>query len=358
MAPVVRTLQAAEDVDCQVIVTAQHRQLLDQMLADLEIRPDHDLDAMTENQTLATLTAALLLKLDALFRANRPDLVLVQGDTTTAFAAAQTAFYHHIPVGHVEAGLRTHNPANPFPEELNRSQIARLARLHFAPHENHRRHLLAEGIPDEQIYITGNTVIDALQWILERASACSAEVEALLGNGRRTLLLTTHRRESFGPAMRAALGAIAKVVQAREDTQVLFPVHLNPQVLDAAREVLGEAPRVYLLDPMDYPHFVRVMAGSHVILSDSGGVQEEAPALGKPVLVLRDTTERPEVIEAGCAELTGTDPARITVSLERLLDNERAYSAMAQAQSPYGTGDAARKIAGHCRAFLRQGEEP
>jgi UDP-N-acetylglucosamine 2-epimerase (non-hydrolysing) len=356
MAPVVRAFRARADVVCEVIVTGQHRALLDQMLATFGLSVDADLDTMRAGQSQAALVARMLEGLEARFAAHRPDLVLVQGDTTTAFVGALAAFYAQIPVGHVEAGLRTGDRYCPFPEELHRSMIARLATLHFAPHENQRRHLLREGVPEKYLAVTGNTVIDALHWILDtRPCAQTPALAALLANGLRTVLLTTHRRESFGAAMRGALAAIARVVSAREDTQLLFPVHLNPSVRGAAREVLGDTPRVHLLAPLDYAEFVCAMASCTVIASDSGGVQEEAPALGKPLLVLREQTERPEVIDAGCAELVGTNSARIESSLARLLDDPSAYDAMSHAATPYGSGGAAARIAECCMTYLGPG---
>lgn len=360
MAPVVRALRDSGAVACEIVATAQHRMLLDQMLGVFGLETDVDLDAMREGQSQGALAAALLTGLEARFAAARPDLVLVQGDTTTAFLGALAAYYARIPVGHVEAGLRTGDRYNPFPEELHRSMIARLATLHFAPHENHRQHLRREGVAADTIHVTGNTVIDALHWILAtHRQPQDATLAALLANGKRSILLTTHRRESFGTAMRETLAAVARVVATREDTQLLFPVHLNPAVRCAAQEVLQDAPRVHLLRPLDYGDFVCALSACTVVASDSGGVQEEAPALGKPLLVLRERTERPEVITAGCAALVGTDGARVETTLAHLLDDPAVYRAMACAATPYGTGGAAQRIADLCLAYLnREGIGP
>jgi UDP-N-acetylglucosamine 2-epimerase (non-hydrolysing) len=356
MAPVVRALQQTPGIDCRVLATAQHREMLDQMFEAFGIVPDWDLDLMTDGQTLATLSAALMSALHRVMSDAAPDLVLVQGDTTTALVTALAAFYLKIPVGHVEAGLRTRDLANPFPEELNRTLLGRMATLHFVPHSNHRDNLVREGIDPSQIFLTGNTVIDALRLMLDRVNGYRhTDLPSLMANGQRTILVTTHRRESFGEPMRQTMEAIADIVERHHDVQVLFPVHLNPHVQSLADEVLRGVPRVHLTEPLSYPDFVRAMASSHLVLTDSGGVQEEAPALGKPVLVLRDTTERSEVVESGAALLVGADKVRITTAVDRLLGDKDAYEAMANACSPYGFGIAAQRIATICSEYLDGG---
>ena len=357
MAPVVRALRAQHPhIDCRILATAQHREMLDQMLEAFGLTPDWDLDVMQDGQTLSTLSGALFLALERVLREAAPDLVLVQGDTTTALITALAAFYQQIPVGHVEAGLRTRDIYNPFPEELNRTLIARLATLHFVPHVNNRENLVREGVEPGHIFLTGNTVIDALRLML----AAPAPVgEGRLGelhlNGGRTILVTTHRRESLGEPMRHTMRAIAALVRRHADVQVVFPVHLNPSVRSIAQQELAATPRVHLIEPLGYPDFVRVMAASHLVLTDSGGVQEEAPALGKPVLILRDCTERAEVVEAGAALLVGADEDRITQAVNRLLDDPEEYGRMSRACSPYGVGIAADRVAAISTAYLEGG---
>ena len=338
MAPVVKALQQAPWCECSVLVTAQHRQLTDQVLALFGIRSDADFDVMRPNQTLSGLTSRLIENFDALLSRTRPDALLAQGDTTTTMAAALSSFYHRIAFGHVEAGLRTGNLYGPFPEEMNRVVAGRIARWHFAPTRESMTNLLKEGIAAANITVTGNTVIDAL---LQVAVRCS-ESPAL--PGLRLVLVTAHRRENFGVPLQNICSAIRHLAEQRPDIQFLYPVHPNPNVRRVAGELLGSHPRVRLVEPLDYPAFVAAMKQAHFILTDSGGVQEEAPALAKPVLVLRDETERPEAVAAGVVRVIGTQFERIVAESIRLLDDSAHYAAMAHGVSPYGDGHAAERI--------------
>lgn len=342
LAPVVLELQRhADRLESLVCVTAQHRQMLDQVNGLFGIRPHLDLDVMTENQTLEDLTATVLRRLAPALREIGPDLVLVQGDTTTVMATALACFYQHIPVGHVEAGLRTGDLYDPFPEEMNRRVASVLARYHFTPTERARRALLAEGHPPESIVLTGNTVVDALRYIV--AQTLPTDVAFGL-NGRRMILVTAHRRENFGEPLEHICGALLDLVRRNPDIEVVYPVHLNPNVQRVVRAFLANQPRVRLLDPVDYRELAHLLARAYLVLTDSGGIQEEAPVLGKPVLVMRRETERPEAIEAGTARLVGTDRQVIVRETERLLSDASAYQAMARAQSPFGDGHAAQRI--------------
>ncbi len=340
MAPVIRALKASEGTDCRVLATAQHRHMLDQVLNVFDIEPDIDLDIMRPNQALTTLTARLLLDMDDVLLSEKPDVVLAQGDTTTVMTIALACFYHRIPFGHVEAGLRTWDMTNPFPEEMNRVIAGRLARWHFAPTESARQNLLKEGVSDEEIVVTGNTVIDALQSVALEPQ----EIGVDLDETKRLILVTAHRRENFGEPVKEICRALLTLVEHNEDIQVLFPVHYNPNVKTVAYEMLGEHPRIALCPPLDYLPFVGAMQRAYMILSDSGGVQEEAPALGKPVLVLRRETERPEAVEAGVVKLVGPDYKRIVEEVQRLLDDQSTYKEMAQHISPYGDGQASQRI--------------
>lgn len=348
--PVVQALKARSDVAVRVLVTGQHRQMLDQVLQIGEILPDHDLNVMAPDQTLDALTARLLTGIGAVMDAEKPARVIVQGDTATAMVGALAAYYRKIPVSHVEAGLRSHDIYQPWPEEVNRKIIGTIADQHFAPTDVSAAALRAEAVPEKGIHITGNTVIDALHWVTAKIGADPAlasglaEYEARFA-GKRIIGVTTHRRENFGEGMEniaAALSAIA----ARGDVAILFPVHLNPNVRKVMDARLGANPNIAMIEPLDYPHFARLLAISHIMLTDSGGVQEEAPALGKPVLVMRDTTERPEGVTAGTAKLVGTGRDRIVSEIFTLLDDEAAYSTMARAHNPFGDGKAAIRIAG------------
>lgn len=340
MAPVILALKDCPEVDCRVLATAQHRHMLDQVLDVFNIEPDFDLDIMRPNQALTTLTARLLLDLDDILLVEKPDIVLAQGDTTTVMTIALSCFYHRIPFGHVEAGLRTWDMSNPFPEEMNRVIAGRLARWHFAPTESSRQNLLQEGIKDSDIIVTGNTVIDALK----TAAAGSPEIGIELDETKRLILVTAHRRENFGQPIIDICRAVLTLVERNEDVQVLFPVHPNPNVQSVAQEMLGEHPQIVLCQPLEYLPFVAAMKKAYLILSDSGGVQEEAPALAKPVLVLRSETERPEAVDAGAVKLVGSDYERIVEEAQLLLDDKRAYQKMAQGISPYGDGHAAARI--------------
>lgn len=340
MAPVIHALSQAPWAHVRVLATAQHRQMLDQMLQVFGIFPDIDLDAMFDNQGLAPLASRLLLRLDEVLNAEQPDAVLMQGDTTTVMTVALACFYRHIPTGHVEAGLRTGDLANPFPEELNRVMAGRVSQWHFAPTDSARRNLLAEGVAAERIWVTGNTVIDALQSVAPRCP----EIGIALDEGRRLVLVTAHRRENFGEPFRQICRAVHTLAERNADIQVLYPVHPNPHVQTVVRETLAGHPRITLCPPLDYLQFVGAMQRAYLILSDSGGVQEEAPALGKPVLVLRHETERPEAIDAGVVKLVGPDFERIVDETQRLLDDEAAYGQMARGASPYGDGHAAPRI--------------
>ena len=349
MAPVVRRLAETPGLTAQVCVTAQHRQMLDQVLDLFGIRPDFDLDIMRGAQGLTYITTAVLEGLPAVFESARPDRVLVQGDTTTTFAAAMAAFYAKIPVGHVEAGLRTWNVHSPWPEEMNRKLVGAIADLHFPPTAQSRANLLHEGIDPATVHVTGNTGIDALLdavAILEADPARTAALDAALPRfdpRRRVVLVTGHRRENFdGGLERVARGVLA--LAERGDVEVVYPVHLNPVVQEAARAILGGHPAIHLVPPLDYLPFVNLMRRSSLIVTDSGGVQEEAPSLGKPVLVTRDTTERPEAVEAGTVELVGTSTERLVERATRLLDDPAAYAAMSFAHNPYGDGRAAARI--------------
>ncbi|MFD1765430.1 non-hydrolyzing UDP-N-acetylglucosamine 2-epimerase [Sphingorhabdus buctiana] len=348
--PVVHALQARGDVAVRVLVTGQHRQMLDQVLQIGEIVPDHDLNVMAPDQSLDTLTAKLLTGIGAVMDAEKPARVIVQGDTATAMVGALAAYYRKIPVSHVEAGLRSYDIYQPWPEEVNRKIIGTIADQHFAPTEVSAAALRAEAIGEAGIHVTGNTVIDALHWVTDKIAADPALASGLSAlevrfKGKRIIGVTTHRRENFGEGMENIASAIGEIA-AREDVAVIFPVHLNPNVRKVMDARLGSNPNVAMIEPLDYPHFARLLAISHIMLTDSGGVQEEAPALGKPVLVMRDTTERPEGVTAGTAKLVGTDRERIVAEVSTLLDNEATYSTMARAHNPFGDGRAAIRIAG------------
>jgi len=351
MAPVIRRLQRERWCECTVLCTAQHRELLDQVLQLFRIVPDADFGVMRPNQTLAGLTSRLIEHFDQTLSRVRPDAVLAQGDTTTSMAAALCSFYHQVPFGHVEAGLRTGNLYAPFPEEMNRVVTSRIARWHFAPTQEARGNLLEEGIGAENVHVTGNTVIDAL---LQVALQCN---ESPATPGLRLVLVTAHRRENFGPPFETVCRAILHLAERRRDIQFLYPVHPNPNVKKVAHEILGSHPRIQLCEPLDYLAFVAAMKQAHFILTDSGGVQEEAPALAKPVLVLRDETERPEAVAAGVVRLVGTDFDRIVAEATRLLDDSVHYASMAHGASPYGDGRAAERITAVLKNDLWRAEE-
>ncbi len=347
--PVIHALEAVPGLTIRTCVTAQHRGLLDQVLGIAGITPDIDLDLMEPGQTLDRLTARLLTNLGDVMDAEKPDRVIVQGDTATAMVGALAAYYRRVPVSHVEAGLRSGDIYHPFPEEVNRRIVAPIADQHFAPTQTAADALLRENIAADIIHVTGNTVIDALlatQAKLEADPALGAGLDDLAARfaGKRIILVTTHRRENFGGGMENIARAIRRIA-ARDDIAVIFPVHPNPNVVSVMDAVLGDQPNIARIDPLDYPHFVRALGMCHVVLTDSGGVQEEAPALGKPVLVMRETTERPEGVAAGTAKLIGTDEDRIVSEIFTLLDDNGAHQAMARAHNPFGDGHASAKIA-------------
>ena len=346
MAPVVMEMRKrAADITPIVAVTAQHREMLDQVLHLFRIVPDYDLDIMSEGQTLFDITSKALKGLDEVLTKEEPDLVLVHGDTTTTFAGALAAYYHQTAVAHVEAGLRTYNKYSPFPEEMNRHLTGAIADLHFAPTPVSAANLRSEHVPEKDIFVTGNTVIDALHHtVRDEFGFADDRLSGIDYENRRVVLVTTHRRENLGEPMRHVYKALTRLVEEFEDIEVVFPVHRNPKVREVVNEELGGKPRVHLIEPLDYEPFANLMHRSTLILTDSGGVQEEAPALGKPVLVLRDTTERPEAVTAGTVLLVGTDQERVYSEARRLLSDPTAYARMAEARSPYGDGKAAGRI--------------
>lgn len=349
MAPLANALKDTSSIDLQVCVTAQHRQMLDQVLQAFNIRSDFDLNLMQPGQDLTDLTCNVLSGLRPVLRDSQPGLVLVHGDTTTTLGASLAAFYQRIPVGHVEAGLRTGNLLSPWPEEANRRLTGGLAQLHFAPTDVARTNLLREGVPEKTIHVTGNTVIDAL--LAARLKITNdpvlqkefTERFSYLDASRRLILVTGHRRENFGSGFEGICGALAQLAN-RDDVQIVYPVHLNPNVREPVYRLLGALPNVHLIEPLDYLPFIYLMDKSSLILTDSGGVQEEAPSLGKPVLVMRDTTERPEAVAAGTVRLVGTNPSNICTEAERLLDSKVEYDEMSRAHNPYGDGQSCRRI--------------
>lgn len=360
MAPVIQVLRSSPDhFHVTVVVTAQHREMLDQVLSLFGIVPDYDLDIMQEGQTLFEVTTRALTGLEKVLKEVRPDIVLVHGDTTTTFTAALAAFYLQIPVGHVEAGLRTGQKYAPYPEEMNRHLAGVLADIHFAPTARARAALLREGIGPESIYITGNTVIDALHQVVSPGYTFREEVIAqAVNSGRRLVLVTTHRRENWGEPLVNAYRALKRVILNHPDTAMVFPVHKNPLVRQTAAAVFVQCPRVYLTEPLSYEEFTNLMAKSFLVVTDSGGLQEEAPALGKPVLVLRDVTERPEAVEAGTVLVVGTEEERVLAGLERLLNDSIFYEQMATAVNPYGDGRAAARIKAGLLHHFGEGPRP
>jgi UDP-N-acetylglucosamine 2-epimerase (non-hydrolysing) len=346
--PLVHALRRT-DADVRVCVTGQHREMLDQVLEIARITPEHDLDLMLPNQSLDMLSARLLTELGKVMDADQPDRVIVQGDTATAMIGALTAYYRKIPVGHVEAGLRSGNIYHPWPEEVNRKVVGAIADLHFAPTDTARDALLAERVPAERIHVTGNTVIDALIETRARVDsdpALAATITPIAARfaGKRIVAVTTHRRENFGDGLKSVAQAVRRIAK-RPDVAVIFPVHPNPNVRGPMAEVLGGIDNVAMIDPLDYPNFVRLLSLCHFVMTDSGGVQEEAPALAKPVLVMRETTERPEGVVAGTAKLVGNDEELIVTEASRLLDDKAAYEAMARAHNPFGDGRSSERIA-------------
>lgn len=346
MAPIVLELQKHPDTIVPVVaVTAQHREMLDQVLNLFHIKPDHDLNIMAAGQTLFDITTRAMMGLDKVLTEEKPDIVLVHGDTTTTFAGALAAYYHQTAVGHVEAGLRTHNKYSPFPEEMNRRLTGCIADLNFAPTSTSEANLLAENVPPESIFVTGNTVIDALHHtVRDDFDFQEKSLKDVDFANKRIILVTTHRRENLGEPMRHVYKALKQLTEEFDDVEVVFPVHKNPKVREVVNEELGGLAKVHLIDPLDYEPFANLMHRAHLILTDSGGVQEEAPALGKPVLVLRDTTERPEAVDAGTVKLIGTDRERVYEEAKKLLTDKAEYSRMAESVNPYGDGKAAARI--------------
>lgn len=341
MAPVVKELKRRREIKTVVCVTAQHRQMLDQVLDAFELVPDYDLDIMKQGQTLSDITTKVLKGLEDVMEKEKPDIVLVHGDTTTTFAGALAAFYHQIPVGHVEAGLRTYNKYSPFPEEINRQFVGIVADLNFAPTEKSKNNLLAEGKKADTIIVTGNTAIDALKTTVRK----EYHHEILeWAKESRMIVLTAHRRENLGEPMRHMFRAIKRIVDKYEDIKVVYPVHLNPLVVNTAKEVFGDCERIRLISPLEVLDFHNILNNAYLILTDSGGIQEEAPSLGKPVVVLRDTTERPEGIEAGTLKLAGTNEEKIYSIIDDLLSNKETYDKMSKASNPYGDGNASVRI--------------
>ncbi|MCW8779823.1 UDP-N-acetylglucosamine 2-epimerase (non-hydrolyzing) [Latilactobacillus curvatus] len=343
MAPLVLALkERSDEFEAVTVVTAQHRQMLDQVLEIFKIKPDYDLDVMKQRQTLSEITSNVLMNLDKVIATEKPDIVLVHGDTTTTFAASISAFYNQTAIGHVEAGLRTWDKYSPFPEEMNRQLTDVLSDLYFAPTSQSEANLLQENHPQKAIYITGNTAIDALKQTVQ--SDYNHSILDVVDADKRMILVTMHRRENQGEPMKRVFKVMRQVVETHDDVEIVYPVHLNPVVQEAAQDILGNHPRIHLIDPLDVVDFHNLAARSFFIMSDSGGVQEEAPSLGKPVLVLRDTTERPEGVEAGTLKLVGTQPEQVHDAMVELLDDQAVYEAMAHAKNPYGDGQASQRI--------------
>lgn len=350
MAPLVKALNEADGIDAKVCVTAQHREMLDQVLDLFEIVPEYDLNIMKPGQSLYDVTTNILLGLKPILEEFKPDLVLVHGDTSTTLSASLAAFYQQIPVGHVEAGLRTGNLSSPWPEEGNRKLTGAITKLHFAPTQTSQQNLLNEAVSADDIVITGNTVIDALLQVVDKVKTDTALISTLkakfpeLDETKKLILVTGHRRESFGGGFERICEALVEIATAHPDTQILYPMHLNPNVREPVNRILKNVDNVHLIEPQDYLPFVYLMNQAHIIVTDSGGVQEEAPSLGKPVLVMRDTTERPEAVEAGTVKLVGTDKARIVNEVNNLLTNAEEYQSMSRAHNPYGDGKACERI--------------
>lgn len=345
MAPVILELARHEEIEPVITVTAQHREMLDQVLNLFSIKPDHDLNIMAAGQTLFDITDKAMRGLDEVLTEEHPDMVLVHGDTTTTFAGALAAYYHETAVGHVEAGLRTNNKYSPFPEEMNRKLTGALADLHFAPTQVSHENLIKENVPEKNIFVTGNTVIDALhKTVCDNYEFADKMLQNIDYINKRVILVTTHRRENLGEPMRHVYKAMKQIVSEYQDVEIIFPVHKNPKVREVVNEELGGLRGVHLIDPLDYEPFANLMHRSYLIMTDSGGIQEEAPSLGKPVLVLRDTTERPEAVAAGTVKLIGTEKDRVYHEVKYLLDDEAEYMRMASTCNPYGDGHAAKRI--------------
>lgn len=344
MAPIIKAMEKNKDIESVICITAQHRQMLDQVLNLFEITPDYDLNIFKPGQSLTEITNRALKGLEEVIIKEQPDILLVQGDTTTVFAGALAAFYQKVKIGHVEAGLRSGNLYSPYPEEANRKLTGVITDFHFAPTNRNRENLIQEGYPEDKIFITGNTVIDALRYSIKKDYIFDNPILNNLDYNKRLILLTSHRRENIGKPMENIFGAIRDIVNKYDDVEVVFPVHLNPKVRDIANKILGDNSRIHLIEPLDYEPFTNLMAKANIIVTDSGGLQEEAPTLGKPVLVVREETERPEGVEAGTARLVGTDYDALYKNLEILLTDNAEYEKMAKAVNPYGDGNAADKI--------------
>ncbi|MFV0517308.1 MAG: non-hydrolyzing UDP-N-acetylglucosamine 2-epimerase [Aminipila sp.] len=345
MAPLVKKLNEAEGIESVLCVTAQHREMLDQVLELFELTPDYDLNIMKQNQTISQITSNVLIGLEEVLKKEKPDVVLVHGDTTTTFAAGLASFYQQIKVGHVEAGLRTYDKYSPYPEEMNRILTGHIADFHFAPTERNRQNLLRESINEDDIYITGNSVIDALLEVVDKPYEFEDEtLKNIDFEQKRVITVTCHRRENLGENMENIFTAIRNIAQEFDDVEIIYPMHMNPKVRDTANRILNGMERVHLIDPLQYQPFVNLMAKSYFIITDSGGMQEEAPSLGKPVLVVRKETERPEAVEAGTVKLAGVEMEAIYNLSKELLTNEEAYNAMAHSVNPYGDGHTCERI--------------
>ena len=358
MCPLVKELASHSEIESLCCVTAQHRQMLDSVLEVFDLKPDYDLNIMTPRQTLSTITSKCLTGMDEAIEALKPDMILVHGDTSTTFAGALSAFYHQVPVGHVEAGLRTYDKYSPFPEEMNRKLVSAIADLYFCPTVNNKNNLLKEGITDG-LFVTGNTVIDALKTTVREDYVFSTEELNHLPYGeKKVLLVTCHRRENYGEPMKNIMLALRQIAEQNEDVELVYPVHLSPVVREAVDKYLRGAPRVHLIDPLPADEMHNLMARSYLVLTDSGGLQEEAPALGKPVLVMRRETERPEAVEAGTVKLCGVVQDDIVTMAERLIHEPEAYRKMAHAVNPYGDGHACERIAQAILWHFGRGEKP
>lgn len=347
MAPLIQELQKGEGISPILCVTAQHREMLDQVLDLFELKPDYDLNIMKPNQTIGQITSNVIMGIEEVLVREKPDIVLVHGDTTTTFAAALASFYQKIPVGHVEAGLRTYDKYSPYPEEMNRILTSRIADYHFAPTERNRQNLLKEAVKDSSIFITGNTVVDALLTVADKPYSFEDEIlKEIDFDNKRVLTITCHRRENLGNNMFNIFSAIRDIALEFDDVEIIYPVHMNPKVRKAADDILAKVPRVHLIEPLNYQPFVNLMARSYLIVTDSGGMQEEAPSLGKPVLVVRKETERPEAIEAGTVKLAGVERDSIYKMIKKLLIDKEEYDAMSYASNPYGDGKSCARIVG------------
>ncbi|MBQ7718329.1 MAG: UDP-N-acetylglucosamine 2-epimerase (non-hydrolyzing) [Clostridia bacterium] len=358
MAPLVYELEKRDEIQSLVCVTAQHRQMLDQVLNMFKITPDFDLDIMKERQTLVGITTRAIEGLDRVMSAEKPDIVLVHGDTSTTFAGSLAAFYNHAMIGHVEAGLRTYDKWSPYPEEMNRRLTGALADLHFSPTKKNKNNLLAEGVSEDKIFITGNTVIDALKTTVSDSYKFDSRLAQIFDGSSRVILMTAHRRENLGEPLKNIANAVLRIVNEFEDIKLVYPVHLNPAVREVANSILGNHDRIYLIDPLEVGDMHNAMAKAHLILTDSGGLQEEAPSLGKPVLVLRKETERPEAIDAGTVRLAGIEEENIYNMTKQLLSDDAEYEKMSKAVNPYGDGLASKRIVDAILYNFGLGERP